>query len=361
MDTFRVALSGDFLKADGSLAYPSMDLGPLDSDPRIEYAFLTDYPKYERAPTAFVRPQDLAEFDVYVMYSLRFTQESCKAADRLALVSRFGVGYDNVDIGACADAGVAVTIATDAVRRPMATVLVTLILAATSKLLIKDRIVRAGPARWLSHMDHVGFGLTGRTLGMIGVGNIGGEAVKLLKPFDLEIVAYDPYADPEKIAALGIRLADLEEVFRSADILAVCCALTEETRHLVDAERLALMKPTAFLVNIARGPIVDQDALVEALAAGRLAGAGLDVLEREPPEADEPILGLDNVVLSPHTLGTTDECMRNIFAECVGAAIDVMHGNVPRSVVNRRVLDDDRWQAKLAGYRRRFGAREVRA
>jgi phosphoglycerate dehydrogenase-like enzyme len=205
-------------------------------------------------------------------------------------------------------------------------------------------------------MDHIGVGLTGRTLAMLGIGNIGAEAVRLLKPFDLRIIAHDPYVDPAKLEPLGVRPVPLEQAFREADILAVCCSLTRETHHLVSRERLALMKPTAFVVNIARGPIVDQDALVAALKAGKLAGAGLDVLEREPPAPDEAIFALDNVILSPHTLGTTDECMHDIFAESVAAALDVMHGREPHTIVNRDVLDNAAWRRKLAGYRERFGS-----
>ncbi len=114
------------------------------------------------------------------------------------------------------------------------------------------------------------------------------------------------------------------------------------------------MKPTAYLVNIARGPIVDQDALVAALKAGRLAGAGLDVLEREPPRPDEPIFALDNVVFSAHALSSTDHCMADCFSESVRAVLDVMNGREPRAVVNRDVLENDRWRRKLADYRKRF-------
>ena len=139
-----------------------------------------------------------------------------------------------------------------------------------------------------------------------------------------------------------------------ADVLAVCCLLNERTYHLVNADRLAQMKPTAYLVNIARGPIVDQDALVNALKAGQLAGAGLDVLEREPPMPEEPIFGVDNVIFSAHALSSTDQCMANCFAESVRAVLDVMSGREPHTVVNRDILQSDNWQQKLADYRERF-------
>ena len=189
---------------------------------------------------------------------------------------------------------------------------------------------------------------------MIGVGNVGAEAVRLIKPLEMEVVAHDPYVDPAKLAGLGVRLMALEQVCRAADILAICCPLNEQTHHLIDAKLLALMKPTAYLINIARGPIVDQDALVAALRTGRLAGAGLDVLEREPPSADEPILELGNVILSAHALSSTDQCLADCFAENVQAVLDIMSGREPRAVVNRDVIESDRWRRKLEDYRKRF-------
>src|SRR5262249_52278086 len=160
--------------------------------------------------------------------------------------------------------------------------------------------VRAGPARWAERSKHMGVGLVGRTLGLLGVGLTGAETFRLAKPLDMAFIAHDPAADPNAIRSLDVRMVSLEQLFRESDVLAIACPLTPETYHLVNAERLALMKPTAFLINSARGAIVDQSALVDTLRAGRIAGAGLDVLEREPPDPDEPIFAFDNVVLAPH-------------------------------------------------------------
>ena len=159
-------------------------------------------------------------------------------------------------------------------------------------------------------------------------------------------------------AELGIELVGLEDVFRRADVLSVSCPLTPETRHLVNAERLALMKPTAYLINTARGPIVDQKALTKALQERRIAGAGLDVLEQEPPDADDPILKLDNVILAPHALCWTDQCFAGNGAADVKAVLEVQHGRVPRGVVNREVLDDaETGSTRLRrAHARRFGA-----
>jgi D-3-phosphoglycerate dehydrogenase len=229
-------------------------------------------------------------------------------------------------------------------------------LALTGKLMVKDRLAREGAPGFAKRGEHMGVGLVGRTLGSLGVGNIGVETFRLAKPFDMNFIAHDPFADPKVAAELGIELVSIEELFRRSDILSVSCPLTPETRHIVNAERLALMKPTAYLINTARGPIVDQKALTKALQERRIAGAGLDVLEQEPPDPGDPILKLDNVILAPHALCWTDQCFAGNGAADVRAVLDVQHGREPRGVVNRAVLASDVWKRRLEGHRSRFGA-----
>jgi phosphoglycerate dehydrogenase-like enzyme len=148
----------------------------------------------------------------------------------------------------------------------------------------------------------------------------------------------------------------LEDLFARSDVLSVSCPLTPDTRHIVNAERIAMMKPTAYLINTARGPIVDQKALTKALQERRIAGAGLDVLEQEPPDPNDPILKLDNVILAPHALCWTDQCFAGNGAADVRAVLDVQHGREPRGVVNREVLASEVWKRRLADYARRFGS-----
>jgi phosphoglycerate dehydrogenase-like enzyme len=227
-------------------------------------------------------------------------------------------------------------------------------LALTGKLLAKDRITRQGPEGWARRSDYMGVGLVGRTFGSLGIGNIGAEAFRLAKPFDMKFIAHDPYADPAVARDLGVRLVGLEELFAEADVLSVSCPLNEETRHIVNAERLALMKPTAYLINTARGPVVDEAALTRALQEGRIAGAGLDVLEQEPSPADNALYRLDNVILTPHALCWTDQCFAGIGAADVKAVFDVMHGRVPTGIVNREIVDRPAWRAKLERYQAAF-------
>jgi phosphoglycerate dehydrogenase-like enzyme len=336
-------LSGDFRKADGSPTFPDFDVEPLRKAPGVEVAYID--------ASNPLRADQLADFDALILLMPRFARESIHPNGRLSVVARFGVGYDNVDVPACTEAGIPLVITPDGVRRPVAVSIITLMLALTGKLLIKDKLTRGGPETFNQRVDHMGVGLVGRTLGSLGIGNIGAELFRMAKPFDMKFIAHDPFADKAVAAELGIQLVSMEEVFRRADVLCVNCPLTPETKHLVNAERLALMKPTAYLINTARGPIVDQKVLAER----RIAGAGLDVLESEPPDPNDPILKLDNVILAPHALCWTDQCFAGNGAADVKAVLDIQHGRVPRGVVNRAVLDQPRFKARLDAYRGRFG------
>lgn len=346
-DKFRVALSGDFRKADGSPTFPDFDVTPLQNAPGIEIAYL------ENANP--IRPDQIADFDALILLQPRFARESIHPNGRLSVVARFGVGYDNVDVPACTEAGIPLCITPDGVRRPVAVSIIALMLALTGKLLIKDKLTRSGPEAFARRVDHMGVGLVGRTLGSVGIGNIGAEMFRMAKPFDMKFIAHDPFADKSVAAELGIELVGMEDVFRRADVLSINCPLSTETMHLVNAEKLALMKPTAFLINTARGPIVDQKALTRALSERRIAGAGLDVLEQEPPDPDDPILKLDNTILTPHALCWTDQCFAGNGAADVRAVLDIQHGRVPRGIVNRAVADQARFKSRLEAYRARFG------
>ena len=344
---FRVALSGDFRKADGSATYPDFDLAALRQAPGVEMRFLDNANP--------LRADQLEEFDALILLAHRFAAESVPKSGRLGVVARFGVGYDTVDVDACTKAGIALVITPDGVRRPVAVSIITLMLALTGKLMVKDRLTREAAPGFAKRSDHMGVGLVGRTLGSVGIGNIGAETFRLARPFDMKFIAHDPFVDKAVASELGIELVGLEDVFRKADIVSISCPLTPETRHLVNAERISLMKPTAYLINTARGPIVDQRALTKALQERKIAGAGLDVLEQEPPDGDDPILRLDNVILAPHALCWTDQCFAGNGAADVAAVIEVQHGRVPRGVVNRAVLETDAWKSRLEANRRRLG------
>lgn len=347
MAAFRVALSGDFFEPAGAPVFPEFDLAPLQNRNDVEVVIL------DRG--AEVTAAQVADIDALILLAPKVSAATLVGSNRLSVVARFGVGYDNVDVQACSDQGVAVVITPDGVRRPVAVSILTLIFALTGKLMIKDRIARRGPAGWAEKTDHNGVGLVGLTLGSIGIGNIGAEMFRLATPLDMAFMAHDPYADKALAAELGIELVDLDSLFSRADVLCVNCPLSPQTHHLVNAERLALMKPSAYLINTARGPIVDQAALTAVLQAGAIAGAGLDVLEQEPPDADDPILALDNAIITPHALCWTDQLFEGIGAAGVCAVLDVMTGQAPKGIVNRDIVEDPNWCDRLKAYARQYG------
>lgn len=339
MSVIRVGLTRDFLLPDGSLGFGDIGLNELAKDPRVAAEFLPD--------VGGELPRAVAdEFDALVVLAPSVTATTVAGCRRLALIARFGVGYDNVDVAACTRNDVLLTITPAGVRRPVAVSALAFLLALSHRLPLKDRLTRTG--RWSEKLHHMGVGLTGRTLGLIGLGNIGRELVSLAKPLDLRFVAHDPFVSVADAASVGVELLDLEELLRRSDFVCVLCSLTESTRGLLNAERLGWMKPTAFLINVARGPIVDQAALTRALAAGRLAGAALDVFEREPIAPDDPLLDLDNVILAPHAIGWTDELFQGIGRSAMTSVLDAAAGRVPRDVVNREAISSPGLRAKLA-------------
>jgi phosphoglycerate dehydrogenase-like enzyme len=347
MSKFRVALSGDFKKPDGSAAFPDFDLGPLEQNPAVEYAYIQT--------NGVITASDLEGYDALILLIPRIEPESFPRDGRLAVIARFGVGYDTVNVQACTDHDCALVITPDGVRRPVAVSIITFMLALTGKLMPKDQITRQGPEGWARRNEHMGVGLVDRTLGQLGIGNIGAEVFRLAKPFGMKFIAHDPYADPKVAQELGVRLVGLEELFRQADVLSVSCPLNDETHHIVNAERLALMKPGAYLINTSRGPVVDEQALTKVLQERRIGGAGLDVFEQEPSPKGNPLYKLDNVLLTPHALCWTDQCFAGIGAADVKAVFDVMHGRVPTGIVNREIVERPAWREKLKRYQAAFG------
>ena len=348
MSTFRVALSADFLQPDGSPTLADFDLTPLRSDPRIEIG-------YVGAVNDVITASAIEDYDALILYAHQLRRDSLPASRRLGLVARFGVGYDTVDVEALADRGVATVITPRGVARPVAVGILALILALTSRLLAKDTLARRGAAGFADQSAPTGLGITGKTLGTIGLGNIAAEMVAIMRPLGLNFIAHDPNVSAARALEQGVRLVDFETLLRTSDILTVNCPLTPATRGLVNADRLALMKPTAFLINTARGPIVDQVALTEVLQARRIAGAGLDVFDPEPPAADDPLLALDNVVLAPHSIAMTDELIAQCGALDIKAVIDVMHGREPQGIVQPRAVEHPDWRRRLDDNRARFG------
>jgi phosphoglycerate dehydrogenase-like enzyme len=328
-EKFRVGITRDNLKADGDPLFDQSSLEIL-GDPRIEWEFL---PELE----AELSPETAAKYDALAVMLGNVTRRTVSGQGRrLKLIARFGVGYDTVDVPALTDNGVILTITPDGVRRPVASSALTFVLMLAHRVVLKDRLIREG--RWTERTEHMGVGLSGRVLGSIGVGNIGSELFRLAMPFAMRYLAYDPYVTQQSVASLGVKLVDLDTLLREADFVCVNCPLNEQTRHMIGARQFSLMKPTAFFINTARGPIVDEKALYQVLSKRTIAGAAIDVFEQEPTPADNPLLTLDNLIVTPHHVCLTDECINTVAASVFSACRDLAHGRVPRNVVNQQVL-----------------------
>ena len=221
------------------------------------------------------------------------------------VIGRSGTGYDKIDLEACTEHGVAVFNAPMALNHPTASSALLFMLALAKRLFEQERLTRQG--RWDRQAAVMGSEIRGRTLGIVGLGHTGASWPGWSAPFAMRVLAFSPHADPAEAEALGVRLTSLEEVLRESDFLSLHCRLTAATRGLIGPAQLALMKPTAYFINVARGELVDQAALTEALRARRIAGAALDVFAVEPLPLDDPLLALDNVILTPHWSASTSD------------------------------------------------------
>lgn len=267
-----------------------------------------------------------------------YTAKVFAGAPNLRIVSRFGVGYDQIDVAAATRYGVAVAMAFGANHEAVADYTLTLMLALADDLVTHHQQMRQ--RRWIMDFHP---GLWGSTVGIIGLGRIGKAVARRCHGFQTTILAYEPEPDLEFVRSLDIRLVPLETLLREADFVTLHLPSIPQTTRFINRERLALMKPTAFLVNTARGTLVDEAALAEALAAGRLAGAGLDVFAAEPPW-DSPILSLDNVLLSPHSAASDQRAKRAVLKRAVESILAVADGRDPGPglVLNPEVLRSER-------------------
>jgi glyoxylate reductase len=272
---------------------------------------------------------DLAEADALICLLLDRIDASVLArAPRLRVVANCAVGYDNVDVAACTAAGVAVTNTPDVLTEATAELAFALILAAARRLPEGERLVRSGawPGWRLDQL--LGVELHGKTLGVVGMGRIGRAVVTRAAAFGMRAIWADRNA-PNAVP--------LDELFATADVVSLHCPLTPETRHLVNADRLARMKPTAILVNTARGGCVDEAALIDALEAGRIFAAALDVYAREP-EIERRLFDCPRLILAPHIGSATTETRTKMAQLCAEAVIDVLAGRRPRHLVNPEVV-----------------------
>jgi phosphoglycerate dehydrogenase-like enzyme len=337
---FRVALTNDFFAPDGSTKYADIGLSVFEGHERIEWVGFREH----KNP---IRPGQLAAVQGVIVLTPSVTADTVSRSSDLLAVGRFGVGYDAVDVDACTQADVVVFITSGAVDRSVAEATVGWMIALTHHVRIKDVLVRTG--RWEERSRYMGRELRDRTFGAIGLGGIGRATVALLRGFGMGTpLAFDPQIDPRAAEGSGARLVALDELLAESDFVSIHCPLTDQTRGLIGARELAIMKPHAYLINTARGSIVDEDALFDALTHRRMAGAAIDCFAEEPLTRPHRFGELDNVLLAPHSIAWTEELFRDIGRAACRGMLDLALGKPPRGVVNPQVFDRPGFQKKWA-------------
>lgn len=273
-----------------------------------------------------------------------FTAEVLSKLERCRVLVRYGVGYDTIDVDAASTHNILVVNIPDFCMPEVANHALALLLDCAKKISRLDRWMRAGGwqggrAPFLAPMGPI----HGETVGLVGFGQIARTFQRRVAALDMHVLAYDPFISQERAAEFGAELVSLEELLRRSDYVSIHVPLMEGTRGLINAEKLTLMKPTAYLINTSRGPVVDEAALIAALQAGQIAGAGLDVFEHEPLATDSPLLRLENVVVTPHTASYADETFRIMFRRVGAEAARALRGQMPNTPVNGQIKPHLTW------------------
>ena len=248
------------------------------------------------------------------------------------VVSRYGVGVDSVDLKAATDLGIIVANVPDYCMDEVADQTISMLLGLIRKTAFFDQKVKSG--QWDFRQGIPIYRTRGKTLGLIGCGKIGLEVAKRISAFGLRVIAFDPYIEkPHEV----IELKDIDTVLKESDFISIHCPLNDSTRHLIGDEAFKKMEKRPILINTSRGPIIDEKALIQALKEGLISGAGLDVLEKEPPDSQNPLLMMENVILTPHVSFYSAESISELKRRTAKNVADVLTGRWPRSVVNREV------------------------
>ena len=303
-----------------------------------------------------ITPEDLVktigEYDGIIVRSrTKVTKEVIDKADNLKIIARAGVGVDNIDLNAATEKGIMVVNSPESTSITVAEHTMGLLLSMARKLSIADKSVKEG--KW-EKKKFMGVELRNKTLGVIGMGRIGSQVVNRCKAFEMDAVAYDPYLPEEVATQMGVELTDLETVLKKADFITIHVPLTPETKHLISYDEFELMKDGAFITNCARGGIIDEEALYDALKNEKIGGAALDVYEEEPPAEDSKLFELDNIVLTPHIAASTKEAQRDAAIIVADEIIDLFTGGTPHNVLNMPRIDNRTYQ-ELSPY---FGIAE---
>jgi phosphoglycerate dehydrogenase-like enzyme len=356
MRPFRIAITGDFLNGEGESAYGDLGFGAMDACPYIQYHYIMEHAPQRQDPTYWdrlysleVKAEHIADVDaLLVLRPWIKPHVFAQGAGDLTFVGRSGAGYDKIDVKTLTENDVALFNLPHVLTHSTASSALMFILALAKRLPAQDRITRE--ARWDLQPQVMGTEIQGKTLGIVGLGASGRELVRLVVPFEMRVIAYSPNADPQQAAALNVELVSLEEVISKSDFISIHSNLTPEKYKMIRADHLNAMKPTAYFVNVARGALVDEAALIRVLQEKRIAGAGLDVFEVEPLPADNPLTQLDNVILTPHFAPATSDIWTSGGRQMAAYILLAARGEVPESIVNNEVLERPGFQAKLGRF-----------
>ncbi|MCH2201683.1 MAG: dehydrogenase [Fuerstiella sp.] len=328
---FQIALTADFYDDDGQPKFDEFGLNVFEGHEHIRVTRFA-----EHCPE--ISSQQLADSAGVIVLTARVTAATLTGSDDFLAVGRFGVGYDTVDVDACTDHDVLAMITVGAVDRPVAEATVGWMIALSHHMLTKDRLVRTG--QWDERTRYMGCELRGRVLGVVGLGGIGKTLVSLLQGFGMQQpVVFDPFVSADVVASVGARSVDLEELLSTADFVSIHCPLNEHTRGLIGSAEINRMKSNAYILNTARGGIVDEQALFEALQCSRIAGAALDCFENEPVTEPHPFGELENVILAPHSIAWTEELFRDIGRTACQSMLDLSNGKRAHGVLNPELFE----------------------
>ena len=290
-----------------------------------------------------ITPQEIlevaADADAIMTVGAKFTREAIEGLKKCKVIGRYGVGVDNIDLKAATEKDIVVTYVPIYCQEEVATLAITLMLACERKILIADKHVKSG--NWATTVKATGGqrSLRDKVVGLVGLGSIPKKLVNYLKPFGVKIIAYDPYINLEYCKENDIDSVEFEYLLKNSDYVSLHVPLMDSTRHMIGEKELEMMKEDAILINTARGALVDQIALTEALKNHKIAAAGLDVLEFEPPTGDEEIFRLDNAITTGHIGAATNEALVRLRCSVAQSIVDVLSGKMPSAVANKAVLE----------------------
>ena len=296
-------------------------------------------PEYQYLFDGVAEVAELAEAEAVIAGAWQFTAEFMDKAPHLCVISRTGIGYDNVDVAAATARGIVACNAPDAPTRSTAEMAVTLMLAVARQLKWLERRLQAEDG----FSNYQAWEMEGRQLGLVGVGRIGSQVAKMAQGLGMQVAAYEPFVSRSHLEGKDIQpTQSLEELLRLADIVSLHIPLTPENRHIMNEQTLAMMKPGAMLINTARGGLVDEAALLAAVQNGRLFGVGLDVMAVEPPSKDHPLLQFDNVIVSPHIASATIVGRKRLWVTAIEQAFMVLRGERPSGLLNPEIWNTRR-------------------